>query len=244
MTGLEVAILVSLICLMAALYASIGHGGASGYLAVMALLGVTAIVMRPSALMLNVLVATLATVAFVRAGHFRWSLLWPFLITSIPCAFLAGGYSINEPLFKRLVAATLLIAALRMFMPAREVVIRPLSIPIAAISGALIGGLSGLVGVGGGILLTPLMVICRWATPREAAAVSAPFILLNSLAGIAGLLSIGFTVEPWLWLAAIAALVGGTVGARWSIQSASQLWLRRALGVVLLIAAIKFVITS
>ncbi|MSQ91270.1 MAG: sulfite exporter TauE/SafE family protein [Phycisphaerales bacterium] len=243
MTGIEVGLLIGLIAVMAALYASVGHGGASGYLAVMAVLGISAAVMRPSALILNVFVATLATIAFVRAGHFRWTLLWPFLVTSIPCAYLAGSHAINEPTFKRLVAASLVIAALRMFAPVREVAIRPLSIPIAATSGAIIGLLSGLVGVGGGILLTPLIILCRWATPREAAAVSAPFILLNSLAGLAGLLSIGFTIEPWLWWAAISAIVGGTIGAHWSIKSASQLWLRRALGVVLVIAACKFVIT-
>lgn len=244
MTGIEVAILVALVGVMAALYASVGHGGASGYLAVMALVGVSAVVMRPSALILNVLVATLATIAFIRAGHFRFSLLWPFLVTSIPCAYFAGSHSIGDPTFKLLVAATLVVAAARMFMPAREAAIRPLSKPIAALAGALIGALSGLVGVGGGILLTPLMVLCRWATPREAAAVSAPFILFNSVAGLAGLFSIGFTVDPWLWFAALAAIVGGAVGARWSVRSASQLWLRRALGLVLLIAAFKFVVTS
>ena len=142
MTGVEIVILVSLICVMAALYASVGHGGASGYLAIMALLGVSAALMRPSALILNVLVAALATIMFVRAGFFRWQLLWPFLITSIPCAFLAGSYSINEPTFKRLVAATLVIAAVRMFMPQRDAVIRPLPIPLAAVIGGLIGVLS------------------------------------------------------------------------------------------------------
>ena len=244
MTGFEIVILVSLICVMAALYASVGHGGASGYLAIMALLGVSAALMRPSALILNVLVAALATTMFVRAGFFRWQLLWPFLITSIPCAFLAGAYSINEPTFKRLVAATLVIAAVRMFMPQRDAVIRPLPIPLAAVIGGLIGVLSGLVGIGGGILLTPLRILCRWATPREAAAVSAPFILLNSLAGLGGLLSIGLVVEPWLWWASAGAIVGGLIGSRWSIRSGSQLWLRRALGIVLLVAAFKFVITA
>ena len=244
MTGLEIVVLVSLICVMAALYASVGHGGASGYLAVMALLGVTAVLMRPSALILNVLVAALATIAFYRAGFFRWNLLWPFLVTSIPCAYFAGSYSINEPTFKWLVAATLVIAAVRMIMPQRDHAIRPMPIPLAALLGGLIGALSGLVGVGGGIFLTPLMILCGWATPREAAAVSAPFILLNSLAGLGGLLSIGIVVEPWLWWAAAAAVIGGLVGSHWSIRSASQLWLRRALGVVLLVAACKFVITS
>ena len=131
-----------------------------------------------------------------------------------------------------------------MFMPQRDAVIRPLPIPLAAVIGGLIGVLSGLVGIGGGILLTPLMILCRWATPREAAAVSAPFILLNSLAGLGGLLSIGLVVEPWLWWASAGAIVGGLIGSRWSIRSGSQLWLRRALGIVLLVAAFKFVITA
>ena len=115
---------------------------------------------------------------------------------------------------------------------------------VTAITCSILIGLSGLVGIGGGILLTPLMILCRWATPREAAAVSAPFILLNSLAGLGGLLSIGLVVEPWLWWASAGAIVGGLIGSRWSIRSGSQLWLRRALGIVLLVAAFKFVITA
>ena len=243
MTGSELVVLVALIGAMAALYASVGHGGASGYLAAMALLGVSSAVMRPSALILNVLVATLATMAFARAGHFRWRLLWPFLVTSIPCAFLAGMSSLTEPTFKRLVAASLVVAAVRMFVRPRESQTRPLSAAVAAIAGALIGVLSGLVGIGGGILLTPLMILCRWASPREAAAVSAPFIVLNSLAGLAGLFQSGFRLEPWFGWIAAAAVIGGIVGSQCSLRLASQLWLRRVLGFVLLIAAFKFVIT-
>ncbi|MCE9618355.1 MAG: sulfite exporter TauE/SafE family protein [Planctomycetes bacterium] len=239
---LALALLVLLIGAVAMLYAGVGHGGASGYLALMALFGMSPSVMRPSALVLNIAVSALATVAFARAGHFRWRLLWPFVIASIPFAYLGGTKTLDETAFKVLVAVTLALAAARLFMPQRERPTKPLPIADALACGAAIGLLSGLVGVGGGIFLTPLLILCAWSTPREAAAVSAPFILLNSLAGLGGLMGQGVSFPSWLWWACGSAIVGGWLGARWSSRSASQTGLRMALGVVLLIAAVKFVV--
>ena len=232
---------ILLVGVIAALYASVGHGGASGYLAIMALFGVSAVFMRPSALILNIAVSALATFAFVKAGHFRWRLLWPFIVTSIPFAYWGGTLAIDETVFKILVAATLLLAAVRLFMPQKIIATKPLVTVDALACGAAIGFLSGLVGVGGGIFLTPLLILCAWATPREAAAVSAPFIFLNSIAGLVGLMSHNVSFPDWLWWTCASAVVGGWLGAKWSAETASQTRLRVILGFVLLVAAVKFV---
>ena len=232
---------ILLVGVIAALYASVGHGGASGYLAIMALFGVSAMFMRPSALILNIAVSALATIAFVKAGHFRWRLLWPFIVTSIPFAYWGGTLAIDETAFKILVATTLLLAAVRLFMPQKSFAIKPLVTVDALACGAAIGFLSGLVGVGGGLFLTPLLILCAWATPREAAAVSAPVIFLNSIAGLVGLMSQSVSFPDWLWWTCAAVIVGGWFGAKWSADTASQTGLRVMLGFVLLIAAVKFV---
>lgn len=240
-TDFALVTFIVLLGVVAALYASVGHGGASGYLAIMALFGVSAVFMRPCALVLNILVSALASFTFVKAGQFRWRLLWPFIVTSIPFAFWGGTLAIDEIAFKILVAATLLIAAVRLFMPQRNVSIKPLVMFDALACGAAIGFLSGLVGVGGGIFLTPLLILCAWATPREAAAVSAPFIVFNSIAALSGLMIQSISFPNWLWWACAVAIVGGWFGAKWSTGSASQNGLRIILGCVLLIAAVKFV---
>ena len=240
-TDFALVTFIVLLGIIAALYASVGHGGASGYLAIMALFGVSAAFMRPSALVLNIMVAALATFAFVKAGHFRWRLLWPFILTSIPFAYWGGTLAIQESAFKILVAATLLLAAARLFLPQRTSTIKPLVIVDALACGATIGFISGLVGVGGGIFLTPLLILFAWATPREAAAVSAPFIFLNSIAALGGLMNQSVEYPPWLWWAGAAVVIGGWFGATYSARASSQTGLRILLGCVLLIAAVKFV---
>ena len=240
-TDFALVTFIVLIGIIAALYASVGHGGASGYLAIMALFGVSAAFMRPSALVLNIMVSALATFAFVKAGHFRWRLLWPFGVTSIPFAYWGGTLVIQESAFKILVATTLLLAAIRLFMPQKTISPKPLVLVDALACGAAIGFLSGLVGVGGGIFLTPLLVLCAWATPREAAAVSAPFIFVNSIAALGGVISQSVEYPAWLWWAGVAAIVGGWLGATYSARASSQAVLRIVLGCVLLIAAVKFV---
>ena len=230
--------------LVAALYATVGHGGASGYLAVMALAGFEPAAMKPTALVLNVVVSLIGTVIFVRAGHFAWRLFWPFAVVAAPCAYLGGGWQLSAEVFRWLVAAVLLFAAGRLLIPAAlgAEVLRP-SVWVIVLGGASIGFISGLIGVGGGIFLTPLILFFRWAEPKTAAAVSAPFILVNSAAGLLGHVgSLGQLPASWPWLV-VAATAGGLLGSRWGSRVARPAQLRPALALVLLVAVVKLVIT-
>lgn len=236
----ESAAVIAAVFFVAVLYSSVGHGGASGYLAVMALFSIAAATASTGALVLNVLVAGTAWAAFRRAGHFQWSLTWPFLLGSVPLAFAGGLLKTSEPVFKALLAFALACAALRMFLPDRtpdEVRgVRPL--PAAWIGGG-IGMLSGIVGVGGGIFLSPLMILMRWAEPKAVAATSACFIVINSVAALAARFVKGgleTSIQlPWV----AAAFAGGLLGSRLGARRLGTVWLRRLLGVVLLIAAVK-----
>lgn len=224
------------------LYSTVGHGGASAYLVVMALASFPPEMMRPCALWMNVAVSVLGTVMFFRAGHFRWRLFWPFAVAAIPMAWLGGGIKLPLGPFYALVGAALLVAAGRFFVPIAEKEPVHLKLSVALGAGAAMGVVSGLVGMGGGIFLTPLLLLVGWAKTKEAAAISAPFILVNSLAGIGGLLMAGNPIAlpsafP-LWLG--AAICGGLLGAGWGSRFARPVWLRLALGMVLVIAAAKF----
>lgn len=224
----------------AMLYSSVGHGGGSAYLAVMALAGFAPEVMRPCALWMNLAVSAIATFAFLRAGHFRLRLFWPFAVTAIPMAWIGGGLHVRSELFLLLVASSLAVAAIRLFLPEGGRPLRPLHIGIAMFCGVIIGLLSGLVGIGGGIFLTPLLLLAGWAGPREAAAVSAPFIFFNSAAALAGMAggSVAMPTAFPIWLA--AAVAGGMAGAFCGSRLGRPVWLRPVLGAVLLIASAKF----
>lgn len=230
---------------VAVLYAAVGHGGASGYLAVMTLAGVEPATMKPAALLLNIAVSCIGTVMFFRAGHFAWRLFWPFAVVSVPFAFFGGMLHLSPGAFRLLVALALAFAALRLALPvkAERDELRVPAWWMIAFSGAVIGLLSGLIGVGGGIFLTPLLLLCGWARPKEAAAVSAPFIFVNSFAGLLG--NVGSVAKlpadfSW-WL--LAAVVGGFVGARWGSRFARPMQLRPALAAVLAVAVVKLLVT-
>lgn len=237
-------IAIALAC-VALLYAAVGHGGASGYLAVMALAGVEPATMKPVALVLNLTVSGVGTILFFRAGHFAWRLFWPFAVVSVPFAFLGGALHLSPGAFRLLVAAALAFAALRLVLPVKPegpAVTRPAWWAVF-VSGSLIGLVSGLIGVGGGIFLTPLLLLCGWARPKEAAAVSAPFIFVNSAAGLLGnlgSLALLPAALPW-WL--LAALAGGIVGARWGSRVALPAQLRPTLAAVLSVAVLKLLVT-
>ncbi len=230
--------------LVAALYGTVGHGGASGYLAVMALASVAPAVMKPTALTLNLAVSLIGTVLFFRAGHFAWRLFWPFAVTSIPFAFLGGRLDVPTHVFKLLLAFALGFAALRLLLPApKNEELRPAPIIWVLVAGALMGVLSGLIGVGGGIFLTPLLLLMRWADTKTAAAVSAPFIFVNSAAGLAGhAASLDHLPSTWPWLAAVV-VAGGFIGARWGAGSARATQLRPALALVLAVACVKLTVS-
>lgn len=230
--------------LVAALYGSVGHGGASGYLAVMALLSFAPETLRPTALTLNLVVSLIGSILFFRAGHFAWRLFWPFALTSIPCAYLGGRLDLPAYAFKLLLASALAFAALRLLLPPRESgEHRPARLVHVLSAGAVIGLLSGLIGVGGGIFLTPLILFARWADAKTAAAVSAPFIFVNSAAGLAGNLDALRHLPPaWPWLA-LVVVAAGFLGARWGSLRARADQLRPALSLVLGVAALKLVVT-
>jgi len=238
---------IALFILAAAmLYASVGHAGASGYLAVMALFGVAPEIMRPTALALNVLVATIGTIKFYRAGYFSWSVFWPFALTSIPFSFIGGSLSLPSSVYKDVVGLVLLYAAFRLFRTNKDdlnpLTIKKGSLPVALVFGAGIGLLSGLVGVGGGIFLSPLLILMKWADVKQTAGVSAAFILVNSIAGLSGqvasLAQLPGAIPYW----AVAAGIGGWVGAEYGSRRLGSLTLRRLLALVLVVAGVKMIL--
>jgi hypothetical protein len=237
-----------LVLVIAALYSSVGHGGASGYLAVLSFFSVSPDQMASTALILNVIVSGIATFTFVRAGYFSARLFWPFAVTSIPLAFLGGFYRISDPLYYLLLAFALLIASFRLSMP-RTVAVhsadtRPLHLAVAFPMGGAVGLLSGMVGIGGGIFLSPVMMLLRWATAKETAAVAAVFILVNSLAGIGGRMTRGGLDLLPTAIPLLAAVAGGLLGSYLGAHHFTSLSLRRVLAVVLILAAIKLTIAA
>ena len=230
--------------LVAVLYGTVGHGGASGYLAVMALASVAPAVMKPTALTLNLAVSLIGTVLFFRAGHFAWRLFWPFAVTSMPLAFLGGRLDVPTHVFKLLLAFALGFAALRLLLPAPKTeVLRPAPILWVLLAGAIMGLISGLIGVGGGIFLTPLLLLMRWSNTKTAAAVSAPFIFVNSAAGLAGHATSLNNLPPAWPLLALIVVAGGFVGAHWGSGRAHATQLRPALALVLGVACLKLAVS-
>jgi uncharacterized membrane protein YfcA len=227
--------------IIAFLYSSVGHGGASGYLALMALFGVEVVLMKPSALVLNLFVSSIAFLSYYKGGHFRFRTLLPFAAASIPMAFFGATLEISPELYKKILGACLFIAALGILVRPRggDWEIRRLSIPVALLTGAVIGFFSGMIGIGGGIILSPLLLLTRWAGMKETAAVSAAFIFLNSLAGLSGHLTAGMELSPriLLWIGVVVA--GGLAGAWSGSFRLSTVQLKYLVTAVLLIASIK-----
>lgn len=237
-----ILLLTALIFAAAALYASVGHAGASGYLAAMALFGLAPLEMKPAALTLNILVGTIATVTYLRAGRFSWKLFWPFAVASVPFAYIGGLIMLPGMYYKPIVGVVLVYAAWRFLMDAGkpDYELRTASRWIILLAGAGLGFLSGLVGVGGGIFLSPLLIALRWETVKNVSGIAAAFILANSIAGLAGFVS---SQTPHLpdgityW--AIAAVLGGYLGAHYGSQRFATPLLKRLLAVVLVIAGMK-----
>ena len=236
--------LLPLLALVAFLYAAVGHAGASGYIAVLALAGLPAEQIKPLALILNIAVAAQGSWQFWRAGHLRWRLFWPVLLAGLPMAFLGGWLDLPTLWFQRLVALVLLASALRFLrQPGDPERLTQPPLILLVLSGAGLGLLAGLTGTGGGVFLTPLLLCCSWASTRQAAAVSSLFIFGNSLSGLAGLLlarQVGdWALPPQLGWMLLIVLLAGAVGSRLGSRHWPVAWIRRCLALVLLLAALK-----
>jgi uncharacterized protein len=244
---LTIALLAAGMLLAAFGYAAVGHGGASAYLAAMALAGIAPESMRPVALVLNILVASLAAWKFYRAGHFRWRLFWPFAAVSIPLAYVGGAITLPGQAYKALVGLVLLYAAWQLWRSGRSgEEMRPVReppVPAAMAIGAAIGLLSGLTGVGGGIFLSPLLLMLGWAGTKQTSAVAAPFILLNSAAGLAAVFVAGNVPLPgYIGFLAPAVVVGGWLGAEYGSRRFANPLVRRVLALVLAAAGAKMIL--
>lgn len=234
------------VALIALVYSLVGHGGASGYLALLALSSLLPREVAITALLINLVVAGTSFVLYKLARHFSWKLAWPFLLASVPLAFLGSRLPIAESVYYALVGGVLLVSGLRLFWPmtaATTTEAPPVpGVPIRLGSGAAIGLLSGMVGVGGGIFLSPVLLLARWATAKQTSAVSAIFIVANSLAGLAGRFQAGGTVPPGTLMLVVAGFVGALAGSYVGAFSIGQRALQRALAAVLVFAAVKLIL--
>ncbi|MGG9972586.1 sulfite exporter TauE/SafE family protein [Ferruginibacter sp. SUN002] len=234
-----------LLLIVAFLYASVGHGGASGYIAVLSLFSIPMAVYKPVVLVLNIIIASIAFIQFYRAGYFKWKLAWPFLITSIPCAFLGSNFTTSESVYKLLLGFALIFPIIRLLMKPSDIEREQKAVPFAAalLTGAIIGFASGFLNIGGGIFLSPVIVLMAWGNAKDAAAVSSLFIVCNSLSGLAAVSNgINFTFASYIWLA--AAVAGGLLGAYVGSFKYKLLTVRYVLAVVLFIASAKLISDS
>ena len=243
-SGMLIAV-AALMAVAAALYSSVGHGGASAYLAIMALFAVAPETMRPTALALNLVVAGLGAARYGLRGQTNWTLLLAFAVTAMPAAWLGGGVDLPPEFYKPLVGALLVAAAVRLFWSPKQLAWRDVSTPSLFVTlpvGAALGFLAGLTGTGGGIFLSPLIILFAWETPRHTSGVAAGFIFLNSIAGLLGNLSAVRSVPtelPWLMGAvALGALLGTWLG----VEKLPRERLLQALGLVLVLAGTKLIL--
>lgn len=235
-----------LLFVLAFLYASVGHGGASGYLALMAIFSMAPEVMRPTALFLNLFVSLTAFIQFYRARFFNWNIFLPLALASIPMAFLGGMIDIDPAIYKKILGLLLVIPILRfLFFPNTEHdQLRKPSMVWAVLMGASIGFLSGLIGIGGGIILSPLLLLMGWTDQKQTAAISALFIFVNSVSGLAGQWSKGLVFTADMGAYTLVAFTGGLLGAYLGALKFNQQVLKILLAVVLLIASYKLIWTA
>src|SRR5512143_157654 len=201
---------------IALLYSTVGHAGASGYLATMALLSFPPNEMKPVAFALNIVVAAVTSIRFYQAGHFSGKMFLPFAVASMPLAYMGGGLAVNATIYKALVGVALLFAAGHIVLRNKAAGsdgerVREPGGPASLATGGIIGFVSGLTGVGGGIFLSPVLIMLRWTGLRRAAALSAVFILVNSIAGLAGHLQKGGTFPGQMGIWTAAVLGGGLI---------------------------------
>jgi uncharacterized membrane protein YfcA len=234
------------VAVVAFLYSAVGHGGATGYIAVLSLFGVEHEAIASTTLVINCVVAGLALLAYIRAGQYSHQTVLPYLVLSVPCAFIGALLPVDKHVFTLILCVLLPLAGLRFLLwpdlkGKDDAVVKPPSLSVAAAIGAVLGLISGIVGIGGGVFLSPIMITFRFATTKETAAASALFILANSLSGIAGRLYNGRldVSGPNLWPFLAAAIAGALLGSHLGSRHFSSTLLKRILGLVLIIAALK-----
>ncbi|KAI9451194.1 transmembrane protein TauE like protein [Russula earlei] len=232
--------------MVAFLYASVGHGGASGYLALMAIFSITPDVMKPTALLLNLFVSLTSFIQFYRGKHFIWKIFIPLAIASIPMSFVGGLIVMDGAIYKKILGLLLLIPVARFLFfrnfPVSE--IKPSSIPLSLLIGSTIGLVSGMIGIGGGIILSPILLLLKWTDQKQTAAISALFIFVNSLSGLGGQLVKGIHFSPDMYSYVAVAFVGGLGGAWLGSLRFKQTVLKNILATALLVAAVKLLLTG
>ncbi len=236
----------ALLFIVAALYASVGHGGASGYLALMALFSFAPAVMKPTALLLNLFVSSVSFIQFYRGGFFKWKTFLPFAIASIPLSFLGGTITVDNLLYKKLLGCLLVIPVVRFFffknVDPKD--LKPSNTGLSLVIGGIIGLLSGMIGIGGGIILSPVVLLLKWTDQKQTAAISAAFIFVNSIAGLAGQLTKGIEFSGSMFVYVAIAFAGGLCGAYLGALRLQQSVLKNVLAGVLALAAYKLLFTS
>lgn len=245
MDDLTVVMASGLFFVIATLYSTIGHAGASGYLAIMTLLSFAPATIKPTSLVLNIVVSLIASVQFIRAGRFDRQVFWATILPSLPLAFVGGALEVDPNLFKLVAGVFLVLSAamlpLRAVLVPRDEALRPLNLPAAIALGAVIGFFSGLIGVGGGIFLTPLIVMLRWTSVQNASGVSALFIFCNSVMGLLGnakgLGALDAGIGAWI----VAVVLGGAIGSYLGTRKMQRTAILVCLFVVLLSAGLKFI---
>ncbi len=235
----------ALLFVVAFLYAAVGHGGASGYLALMALFSLSPAIMKPSALVLNIFVSLIAFTQYYRTVTFDWRLFAALAGLAIPAAFLGGMISLDQDVYKKILGAFLIIPIIKFagLFPGDATVRKDFSLPQALLIGAAIGLLSGLIGIGGGIILSPILLFLAWADMKETAAISALFITVNSVAGLMGNATTGLEVSADLVYLVLIAVAGGAIGAFCGANYFANVALKRLLALVLVIASVKLLLT-
>jgi len=234
-----------LLFVVAMLYSSVGHGGASGYLALMAIYAFSPEVMKPTALILNLFVSLISFIQFYRGEHFKWKIFLPLAIASIPMAFLGGIITMEASMYKRILGTLLFIPVIRFLffanIPDEE--LKKSNLALSVLTGSLIGFVSGLIGIGGGIILSPILLLLKWTNQKQTAAISALFIFVNSLSGLAGQLTKGINFSPDMLTYVAIAFAGGLCGAYLGALKFNQNILKNTLAVVLMLAGWKLIFT-
>jgi len=236
----------TLLFLVAFLYSSVGHGGASGYLALMALFSISPEVMKPTALLLNLFVSLTSFIQFYRGGHFNWKIFLPFAVASVPMAFVGGLIKVDAEVYNKILGLLLVVPIVRFLFFANIKVgeLKKSNPYLSFLVGAAIGFLSGLIGIGGGIILSPVLLLLKWTDMKQTAAISALFIFVNSLSGLAGQLTKGINFSPSMYAYVAVAFVGGVCGAYYGSLRFQQNILKYMLAVVLMVAAYKLLFSQ